>query len=215
MINFSFSAVVLSFLCLFGISEAIYFTMKLKVEYTRKLVHIFAGILALQFPKYFGIEQVIILCASFFIILRWSKNNNQLNGVNAIQRKSYGSELFPVAVLICFMVYKLCDESLYFYLPIAILTFADSMAALAGQKIDGNKWTIGDKNKSLAGSLVFLIVSILVIVIIGKIWVLAIEPFSILGLALIIMIVELFSKKGSDNLTIPLFAMLGLKLFIL
>ena len=113
------------FLALFGIAELLYHVFRVAAEYTRKMVHVGTGLLCLLFPLYLHqLWQVALICAAFLLLLALSKKFNFLRSVNAIERRSEGSILYPVIITVIFGFYVLMngrsfvfDPLIYFYLP--------------------------------------------------------------------------------------------------
>lgn len=213
-----------SFLALFGLAEFIYHTFKVRAELTRKLVHCGTGFLTLLFPILLNNHWLVLfLCASFALILILSLKLNLLQSINAIDRKSYGSISYPLAVYIAYLAfdwYKLEFNSfgngyIMFYLPILILAICDPIAALAGKKWQYGKYKVGTETKTLMGSGMFFIAAFVLCTLLFifmnnsgaypvKTMVAALIVASITTLA------EAFSKKGLDNLFIPLSAIVSL-----
>ena len=118
----NFIAYLLFFLLIFFFAEIGYRSFKLKVEITRKFVHFTSGTLCLTFPFYLdnGVW-VAMLCLGFIVILIVSKKYAVLPSINAIDRRSYGSVLFPVAIMACYLFFSQSHDYLHFYIPILIL----------------------------------------------------------------------------------------------
>src|SRR5690606_10018582 len=127
------------YLLLFGLGELLYHGFKVKVELTRKFVHLGTGLLALLFPVLLDNHWwVLLLCASFAMILICSLRFHLLKSINEIDRKSVGSLAYPVAVYGCYLSYSHQDyQYIYYYLPIMILAISDPLAALCGKNGPG------------------------------------------------------------------------------
>ncbi|HZF99594.1 MAG TPA: hypothetical protein VEY71_01255, partial [Chitinophagales bacterium] len=94
------------FLALFGVAEFLYRRLHWRVEVTRKIVHIGTGLLTLLFPlllHHHGL--VLLLCGTFAVILLLSQRLKLLPSINAIDRDSFGSISYPIAVYGCYLVY--------------------------------------------------------------------------------------------------------------
>jgi len=199
------------FLALFTVAEWLYHFARLKAEYTRKLVHIGTGLLTLLFPLYFShILWVALLCGSFLVLLLLSRRFHFLKSINAIDRVSVGSIVYPVIVLICFYAYQLKAHDntgpayRYFYLPILTMALCDPAAALIGKHFPWKPYTIMGQTKTASGSLAFALLSIVLCCIFlpheSVCWFIV---TSIL-IALVSTVTEGLSQKGYDNFTIPL-----------
>jgi phytol kinase len=198
-----------SFLALFTIAECLYHFLNIKVELTRKLVHLGTGLLTLLFPIVLNNHWlVLVLCTSFAVILLLSLRFQFLKSINAIDRKSYGSLAYPVSVYICYLAFNVHQQYICFYLPIIILAICDPIAALTGKKWPMGKYKVGKDNKTLMGSGMFLISAMLVCF---SLFFLLDIPISYTHLAaisffiaLVSCITEAISRNGYDNLTIPI-----------
>ena len=198
------------FLLLFGSAEVFYHMFKVKVELTRKYVHIGTGIITLFFPVLIGNHWLILaLCGSFAVILLTSLRFNLLQSINAIDRDSMGSILYPAVVYTVYLIYLLYGNGLYiyFYLPILTLAICDPLAAGVGRRWPKGKYTIGTETKTVMGSSAFFISSLILTVILlhymadlnlGNTIVVAVV------IGLIATVTEGASRRGFDNLFIPL-----------
>jgi phytol kinase len=216
-----------AFLLLFGFAELLYHKSKVKAELTRKLVHFGTGMLTLLFPVMLDNHWfVLFLCASFALILLSSIKFNLLKSINAIDRKSHGSILYPVAVYGCYLVYnhytikfgKTADLYVYFYLPVLTLAICDPMAALFGKRFPYGKFKIGKDTKTIVGSSAFYISSVLLstalLYCFGKYTSLTNLFLVSIIVAFFGTVVEAFSGKGIDNITIPAIVVTALILFL-
>ncbi len=192
------------FLLAFGIGEIMYHYLKVPVEMTRKWSHITAGLISLLFPYYFKeIQWVILLCVMFAIILAVSKKFNLLRSIHGVERKTYGSYLFPLAVIISFAAFQFSHyDYLNFYLPVLSLAVCDLCAALVGKKYPLRKVKLYGESKSIGGFLAFIVSSVILQMVLIDVG-FHISVLLIIGSAIIAAIAELFSPKGFDNVTIP------------
>ncbi|MNJ91931.1 Cytidylyltransferase family protein [compost metagenome] len=208
------------FLGLFGVSELIHRTTSVKVEHTRKFVHFGTGVLTLLFPVFLSSSwSVLFLCASFAVILLLSLKYQFLPSINAIDRKSHGSILYPVAVYSCFLLYEYHHSDLmFFYAPVLVLAISDPMAALFGKRWPKGEFTIGNDSKTVMGCSAFFGSALVILAVLGFLFY-GSGFFTFEQLYLLILVslgatlVEAVSGKGSDNLTIPLSVVLLLSLF--
>jgi len=198
------------FLSLFGVAEFLYHVLKIKAEYTRKLVHFGTGLLTLLFPLMLNNHWlVLLLCASFAVILILSLRFDLLKSINAIDRVSIGSIAYPVSVYGCYLAFDYFDQRYaFFYLPVLILAICDPLAALFGKKWPWGKYNIGTENKTIMGSLAFIASAVLLLILLPKIFTfLNYQPipfvYVLVFVPIIAAISEAVSRKGSDNLSIP------------
>jgi len=201
------------FLLVFVMGEIAYRLFDVKAEYTRKWSHIASGFLALLFPVYFNsLVWVGIICFLFLCVLLLSKPLKLLPSINDVNRQTYGSFLFPVAVFISFWAYIVHDHDiLFFYLPVLTLAICDLCAGLIGQRFPIKKIQLFSGKKSLGGVLAFVLSSICLNVIL----IMLDFQLSILAMILIPLltaVVELVSPKGIDNISIPVSVILLLQI---
>ena len=180
-------------------------------EVKRKLFHMSMGLVMLTFPYIFhsvisvgvlGILALIILFA-----LKHTKLKNSLGTIlYSINRESLGEMFFVISVFSIFYLSK--GDKILYSVPILILTFADSMAALIGKNY--GKKNIAELNedaKSIEGSFIFFMVAfmatlvpLLLFTTVGREETLIISAIVGFNVALI----EMVSHTGNDNLLIPL-----------
>jgi len=220
--------IVLSFIYLTGISlllafnELNYRRLGVKGEITRKFAHFTSTLATVPFPYIFTSHwYVLVLALIFFAVLFITQNGNQLKSIHDIERKSIGSYLLPLSIYSTFLISCLLQNKFVYILPMLILGICDPMAAILGINIknyNGRIKLFGHKfQKTWLGSGAFLVTSFL-ISLIALYFHLAVFDLKTFCLALLIavtsMLGELFSWRGSDNLTIPLSVVLMLVLFL-
>lgn len=205
------------YLVLFAWGELLYHFFKVKVEITRKMVHIGTGLLALLFPLLLDNHWwVLLLCASFAMILVISLRYDLLKSINAIDRKSVGSLAYPVAVYGCYLAFINHDQQyIYYYLPILVLAIADPIAALAGKRWAWGKYQIAGANKTLMGSAMFFCTAVLVILCCYFFLYTTPQHIGLFAvgvgiIALLATAAEAISRDGYDNVTIPLSVLIAL-----
>ena len=198
------------------LAEAAYRFFHLPTEWTRKIAHIGAGITALTYPIYINNHWVVFaLTLSFTLILFISKKQGIFPSIFAVERKSSGELFFVWITWLLFLLYKTTDNEMCYYLPFAIVVFADPAAALVGQSFPIKHYAIKGHKKSIGGSFTFLIVTFLLMLFFIpatnfdsiNFWLFAIV------FVFIVTIVEAISFKGVDNISIPLAAIILLKLY--
>lgn len=192
------------YLALFSCTDWLYHRLKVPGEMTRKIVHCSTGFIALTFPHYLEhLWQVGVLCGSFLGLLYLSERQGWFPSITAVGRRSCGSWLFALAVLLCFFTYDRYGL-LYYYLPLLVLTVADPVAALVGQRFHFFPIRVLGYRKTIGGALAFLTVTVGTLAI----YHFAYQPIgtysAMLAIALVATVAELLSGRGWDNLTIPL-----------
>ena len=131
---------------------------KMNQEMTRKFVHIFAGLAALPMPFIFSSHwPVLMLTGSFLLIIIITSRQKVLQSVHGVERKSAGAYLYPMSIYLLFLLAG--DRPLFFIIPILVLLFSDSLAAVIGKTYGLIHYRVGEGQRSLEGSLVFFIVA--------------------------------------------------------
>jgi dolichol kinase len=203
---------------LLAFNELNYRRMKVKGEITRKFAHFTATVAVVPFPYIFSSHwYVLILALIFFAALFVTQYAKQLKSIHDIQRKSIGSYLLPLAIYTTFLMSNLLDNKFIYILPMLILGICDPMAAIVGMSMKRNNHKIVifgiDTGKSLYGSGAFLVTAFL-ISLIALYFHRGTFDLTTFGVAVVVAVVstlsELFSWRGSDNLTIPVGTALAL-----
>ena len=183
----------------------------MREEISRKIIHVVMGLFALSLPFWVPSRGfVVIMGIAAVAILLVLRNVKKLReGVGSalfgIDRKSYGELYFAVSVVIIFVLH----QSTYEYLiPILVLTFADSVAALIGKSY--GRYNLAQKQedaKSSEGSVMFFIVAFICALVplqlmteIGRPEVLVISFL----IGILAAMIEAISANGNDNLLLPL-----------
>jgi phytol kinase len=212
----------IAIILLLAFNEFNYRRLKIKGEITRKFAHFTATVGVVPFPYIFSSHwSVLILAIIFSIVFLVTKYSKQLESIHDIERKSVGSYLLPLSIYITFLMANLLDNKFIYILPMLILGICDPMAAIVGMGMKKNNYQIKifgiDTGKSLFGSGAFLISSfvISIIALYFKRGVFDLKTFWLaLVVAVISMLAEMFSWRGSDNLTIPVSVAFTLLLFL-
>jgi phytol kinase len=177
---------------------------------TAKLLHISMGMLALSFPWIFSqasqvwilatVATLVLLALGLLRRLRTRKND----AASANQRKSYSIVCFPLAIATLFSLAE--GQPLLYLIPLLILTFADSMAALVGFFYGSHHYQSPDGPKTIEGSLTMFIITMSCVYTtldIGTSLNFQIILLIAFNLAIVITLVEAISWRGLDNFTIP------------
>lgn len=203
IISFSFVSIVILIATILGKFG------KVKIEGTRKLVHISVSNWWFIAMYYFvnPIEaSVVPFC---FIIINYLSYKKQLFA--AIERgegkKDLGTVYYSISLFILVLLSFSLNKPEVGLLGILIMGYGDGFAALVGKKW-GTKPLFLNKNKTFEGSLTVFIFSIIITFSVLKYY----YPFISINLCLIIslilgvfsFLVEALTPNGFDNLTLPL-----------
>jgi phytol kinase len=190
--------VVLTLIC---ISELLWRIRDINTEYTRKFVHISAGTFVAFWSLYLSRYQILLLSIAFVLVVVISRYTNLFKAIHSVQRPTWGELLFAAAVgLLAFVA----DSHWIYSVALLIMSIADGMAAIIGMKFGkSNRYNIFGYAKSVAGTLTFFLVS-MVILIVYAIFTPGIFSVWFIGIALAATALENISIRGLDNLFVPL-----------
>lgn len=196
---------IVGYVLLLILSEFINRKMKVPPEYTRKLSHVAATLLAMLYPYFFkDAGYVLVLCSLFFVMLVIANRMRILPSIDKVGRETGGSYFLALGICITYFISIFLKNSMLFTLPMLILAISDPLAGLVGGKWVKSRRIIYDK--TLAGSFTFLISTICICLLYFNFT----HHQSIITLSLMITFAttftELFSSRGTDNLTVPLVA---------
>ncbi len=160
-------------------------------EISRKIAHIWTWLITFVSLNYLNFNQYLILC--FFFLISFFITN-KYNFFSFLITKNRGNWeiyfIFWQIICLFFLNYSLIITKI----SLLILTFADWLAPLGKYIINKKIY----KNKTYWGSLLFLIISLLILYF--YIWNINIVIF----VALVWTLWELFWLKWSDNIIIPI-----------
>lgn len=182
-----------------GISGLLY--KKGNGTYTRKIIHIGVSFFYIIFYKYFGTSIHIIVPPITFIILNYiSYKKGTFKSME--EEKSPGTVYYAVSSLIMAVItYFYPNFYPYFGIGLFIMAFGDGLAPVVGKNIK----SINIYNdKTLAGSLTVVIISLIIVLIFNNIFGLNYNIWKIIVISLVSGFLEILGKKGLDNLTLPL-----------
>lgn len=182
----------------------------------RKLLHISAVSTCALVPLYLEdlmlLQWIVVIAELFLIYLVWKGFLFE----EEQKRKSWGIALFPLPFLAFLFLFE--EQRWLISFPMLILAWCDAVAAIVGIALAKKYFSMSGDPKSLAGSLAFFISSVFLFLLVRfgffplfPNWIDV--PFTsfILVAALfsiILSAVEALGSQGSDNLFIPIAAVL-------
>jgi phytol kinase len=188
-------------------AEGLHRFTSLSTEITRKVVHIGAGqviLLAwwLSIPAWIGLVASIV--SSLVALLSYYLPI--LTSVNGIGRKSLGTFFYALSIGFLVAWFWPLGHPEYAAIGVLIMTWGDGLAALVGQRWGNHPYHCWGVKKSWEGSLTMALSSLLVtgLILAGTLGV----SWQIWSIALLVSLVatllEVVSKFGIDNFTVPL-----------
>lgn len=213
---------VLSYVLVFliiGISTGLQKAKLVGDEGARKFIHIGVSnwwILAMIFFKGENTIWFAIVPPITFILLNYySYKTNLIKSMERSGNGNLGTVYFPISLLILvILTFGVIDKPEIGAVGILVLGYGDGLAAVVGKVYGKHKLV---NNKSLEGSLTMLVASFVVVTV-----VLLVSSYAILTVLLAALVVsvlstliELYTPKGLDNLSVPLLSSLIVFLLLL
>jgi len=178
--------------------------LNVEAEYTRKLSHVVAVLMALFFfPIVFkNVGYALALSALFFVLLMIAKVQKWIPSVDNVERETGGSYFLAFGLGATYLISVVFGKNAAFTLPLLIFAISDPLAGLVGGKwVKSNEIYAG---KTIAGSLAFLFSALLICLLFFN----SVYDNPMIALSLMVAltatVTELISTKGTDNFTVPL-----------
>jgi phytol kinase len=183
----------------------------IKNETARKMVHFAHAFVVAGWPVFFGYWFVIIGEILFLGVVLAAQEYKIFHGLRKVPRKTWGEFFLPLGLI---WLALLAPPYWVFISAVMLLGLADGMAAIVGTRIKSKQYKFIGIKKSVAGTLAFFMVAVLVMSVILRFSNVSISAnerlLTVIVLPLILTIIENISPYGSDNLTIPLAVYVGL-----
>ena len=195
-----------------GISTALQKFKLVGDEGARKFIHIGVSnwwILAmLFFNGENAIWYAIVPPITFILLNYYSYKTNLIKSMERSGNGNLGTVYFPISLLILVIfTFGIINKPEIGAIGILVLGYGDGLAAVIGKAYGKRKLV---NNKSLEGSLTMLFASLIVVVL-----VLLLTGYGLVTALLIAVVIsiastliELYTPKGLDNLSVPLFSSL-------
>ncbi len=184
----------------------LYLLRIVSVETTRKIIHIGVihwWLIAIAFIDSTWVALIGPL--SFIVINTLNVNLRLIPGIQREESKDFGTVYYAVSLsMITFAAYEF-NMVTAASIALFVMGYGDGFAALIGKKVPSKKIR---PNKSIGGSLTMVLVSF------GVSYYWSQDVVISFVIAITAGVVELFSPKGLDNLTVPfiIFVLAGLLL---
>lgn len=213
---------VLSYVLVFliiGISTVLQKAKLVGDEGARKFIHIGVSnwwILAMiVFEGEMAIWFAIVPPITFILLNYYSYKTNLIKSMERSGNGNLGTVYFPISLLILvILTFGVINKPEVGAVGILVLGYGDGLAAVVGKAFGKHKLV---DNKSLEGSLTMVVVSFVVVTLI-----LSLSGYTILTalwvavvVSIISTVIELYTPKGLDNLTVPLLSSLLVYLLLL
>lgn len=185
---------------------------KLEAEEARKIIHVLVGAFIAFWPLYMSWRTIQILSIILFIGIFISYKYGVFGAIHKVKRKTAGELWYPIGIG---LAATLTVQPWIFTVAILHLALADGFAAVFGRKYGIMHYRIGPHTKSVLGSFVFLVISSVLCAIA---YVVLSEELPGISLAVFAVTpflttaVESISRRGIDNVLIPLTVVFALGL---
>ena len=190
------------------------YRLKFSGFYTRKIGHIIGAVIAILMANILPFWAFILVCNILILINIISHKFRIFGSIENAEKNSVGTLLYPISLLILGVIFW--ENKIIYSGSVAVMGFADSAAAVIGKSLGKRRISLSSK-KTIEGGLAFFSVTFTVFMIILKLAGKGIDSIQILlgiGMAVILAVVEFISKKGSDNISIPLLSSIFLYILV-
>lgn len=179
---------------------------KLSNEFSRKIIHIAVGNWIFIALFYFEDWYIAIIGPIAFILINFLSYKFTVFKAMELEEKNPGTIYYPISLAICTLLsYSQKPLLILPYLGIMAMTWGDGMAAVIGKKFPIRQIR---PRKSIGGSVAFFLFTLLASVIYLLIEATNLSTGTIvlyaLATAFIGVLIELFSPRNLDNLTVPI-----------
>jgi len=200
---------------LLGLSGCLKRFFKADSETTRKVVHIGCGFAWFIMAYFFRSSWHLLIPPITFVVLNYiSYKKDTFSGMEREDKSSMGTVFYPVSMTIMAVFTVFIDSAFLNQYGIALLclSLADGFAPIFGRIQKGNRKLIN--GKSLWGSLSVCLVT-MAVVFLMSLFTVSYTWWQILIAGILSSVLELFGKKGYDNISLPLGVSALLYLFTL
>lgn len=188
-------------------------------EIARKLLHIISGLIGALTVYLIDDKNALIIVTAILLVLTFiGVKQNLFITFDSDDRKSWGMFFMPLGYLLL-LIFFFDNHKWIIFLAMLIESFADSLAGLYGTFYGKIYYRITSDKKSVRGTIVFILTSIVVLIsfILIKDNFLVLNEFvpiifnfyfiaSVIIISLITSLFEASSSKGSDNFFVPIIA---------
>lgn len=176
--------------------------LSLSPSITRRASHIGAALIATVSPLFISKNLIIIACLGFAVVMLISRKFSIFSSIHRIRRKTFGEVFLPFGEAFSAVIFLPQAISAFQY-GVLVMGLSDAFAGFVGERYGRHQINIFNNRKSLEGSVVFLLSTMLLTFLFAP----SLRPHLIL-IPLALTITELILGYGMDNLVIPILAAL-------
>ncbi|OGO15720.1 MAG: hypothetical protein A2Z14_13050 [Chloroflexi bacterium RBG_16_48_8] len=199
-----------------GIAEGLRKWRCYSVDFTRKFIHIAVGMWAYGMVSLFERKEFAIIPSLTFIgINALSLWQGAFKAMETGEKGQLGTIYFPLSFSV--ITWLLWEQPHLLVASLMPMTWGDALAAIVGQRI-GRRWfSIGKSRRSLEGSLTMFLsgwmATLIPLILLPSSQMALLGAIGIAAMtAFVAAVVEAFSPRGMDNLTVPAISALVLVL---
>lgn len=213
MVQAILAAIIIA--AILGLSEIAWKKSHIRGELARKFVHITCGVFIAFLPFWVDYSWIMLLAIGFVIANVVNRYVDFFHAIHSVRRKSWGDVLFGVGV---FFVAYFEPSPWIFAVAVLQVSLADGLAALAGVTYGDKhgKYYLFTQPKSIVGSAVFLVTSMLILLVALVASDYIVDPLQLwpllVMLPLMLVCIENLAVFGGDNLALPLVTLAVLSL---
>ncbi len=202
------AAVLLWLLVLAGLALGVRTRWPEQPEWSRKLVHIGAG-LVVPLAWGLGIDRWIAIGAAGLVTLLAAYNHRHrlLPGIEDVGRPSYGTIGYGASITLLLLLWWPGHPAAV-TAGVLVMAFADGLAGLVGSSVVSPSWTVLGQRRSLVGTLIMALTSLAVlqglVLVCAAAGLPAPTHLEVIGLALAAVLLEQVAVLGLDNFTVPI-----------
>ena len=179
-------------------------------ELSRKFVHITVGSFVAFWPLFLGWGEIQLLSIAFFAVVSLSKYLHVFRAIHSVQRPTWGELYFALAVG---SVTLITHNKWIYMAAILQMSLADGLAAIVGVRYGmRGAYKVFGHTKTVIGSVTFLVVAVLILVVYQHMSGVRISSFDIVSLAVFATFIENCGIAGLDNLLVPVVVAVALRL---
>lgn len=194
--------VILVTFCILVCAEYLSRAKQIHAELTRKFVHVAVGTFVAFWPFFLSWRQIQLLSLAFFLVVVVSIKLNIFGAIHAVKRGITGELLFAVAIG---LLATISSNEWIFMAAMLHLSLADGVAALVGLGWgDSNTYKVLGREKSVAGSVAFLITSFAILAVYGIFAHSSTSLLTLVWLPFVATAAENVAIQGTDNLILPM-----------
>jgi dolichol kinase len=182
------------------VAVEIAFRRGLGPEVTRQIAHVGGAASVAVLPLFLRLSEIVVIAVFFTGVLMWTRARHLLSGIHGVHRVTVGALVFPAGLLLAVVIgWEHRGAIAYAALVLAI---ADPAAAIVGSRFKSVGWSVIGGQKTLAGSLTFAVVAVLIALVIGA-GAGEARFLAAVGAALVLAFVEGCFGYGLDNIPVP------------